>query len=242
MTEFVEQAEKDAIASMPDLESDKKKKGALKTLRAACITVFDYTQSTIDILSALVEKGEATYVVFQEEISPQTGKPHLQGYVEFGGTVRWNKIQTLLDNKCHVERRAGIPSAAASYCKKLDTRKPGSEPHEFGVISRGQGARNELETIKLKIDAGATKRQLWTEHFPSMLRYHKGFTDYRETMVVPRSRMSVSVMLHGASGTDNSRLSAELFPDQLSMSPGNNGIWYDKYQQQEAIVYDEFTG
>jgi len=109
------------------------------TFRFFCWTAQKWTAEHEQKLTQLVANGKATYIVFQHEICPKTGKEHLQGYVEFGRSQRWNKLTVEVgrDFRPHIEPRNGTPQQASDYCKKLESRKPGTEPFEDGVLSGG---------------------------------------------------------------------------------------------------------
>jgi len=211
------------------------------TLRACCITIFDYDSTTMINLDKMVTDGVATYVVYQQEIAPETKKPHIQGYVEFANPVRWNKIKKILGiDSIHIEQRHGTPKEASDYCKKADSRAPDTAPKEFGTLSKGQGSRNDLAAVKMDLDSGATEMQIADEHFTPWCKYHKAFTRYRELKAIKRTAMSTSVILWGESDCGKTRLAFNMFGDNVSIAPGNCGVWYDKYQQEEACIFDEF--
>lgn len=215
---------------------------ANSTLRACCFTLMDFDNLMIERLESLVEEEEATYVVFQREIAPGTGKEHLQGYIEFGKSVKWNKLNTLLKCKAHIEKRRGTPQQAAAYCKKLASRKPGTEFHESGVLSGGQGKRSDLLATKESIDSGATMRQVADEHFGTYIKYGRALMAYKQLKVVKRTRTTICIVLWGETRAGKSHLARALFPDAYYPQMGNGGVWYEQYEQQEAVIFEEFTG
>ena len=234
MTEFVEKAEKSAKAEVEALS-----KG---TARAVCFTAHDFTAEHVEKLKDLVQSGAAKYLVFQHEICPSSGKEHLQGYIEWPTTGRWNKINTIVGFNAHIEKRRGTPQQAADYCKKEDTRKRGTQPFEAGVLSLGQGARSDLLDIQTQLNSGTKTSAIARTNFASWTKYHKAFDKYQEIIVPPRSRCTVSIVLWGESDSGKTRTVRGVFPDAYWISVGNGGVWWDKYEQHEAVVFDEFTG
>lgn len=108
------------------MDSDKKK------YRYMCFTWNNleefqtrYKSSCHDLWKAL----ESDYLVCQVEEAPETGKLHLQGYVEFKNPRSIGKIKKIMPG-AHLERRLGTAKQASDYCKKDGTRKEG--PWEFG--------------------------------------------------------------------------------------------------------------
>lgn len=74
------------------------------------------------------------YLVYQQEICPETGRKHWQGYVEFKSQYGRKAVQLMLGvGECHLEVRRGTAREAAEYCKKEETRFCG--PWEHGVIT-----------------------------------------------------------------------------------------------------------
>lgn len=81
-----------------------------------------------------------SYTVGQREQCPDTGRMHLQLYIEYREPVRFTRLirQCGLPRGCgHAERRRGTAAEAIGYCSKDDTRDCG--PFSFGVPSAGQG-------------------------------------------------------------------------------------------------------
>jgi len=230
---------------MTDLvENDESVKCVTKgTLRGVCFTAHTFTAEHVDKLKSLVSTGVASYVVFQHELCPDTNREHLQGYVEFPNAVRWNKLNTEAGFNAHLEKRLGTPQQAADYCKKLESRKAGTEPFEAGVISVGQGRRSDLAQIQEKLDKRVSVKTIAKENFSTWIKYYKGMDKYRELQTVRREgQQSFCIVLFGESNSGKSRLANELFADSYWISMGNCGVWWDAYEQQEGVVFDEFKG
>jgi len=213
------------------------------TIRACCFTAQKWSDADEAKLKTLVADGHANYIVFQHEICPKTGKEHLQGYVEFGKVCKWNKLTTLVGNnfRPHIEKRKGLPGQAADYCKKEESRKPDTTFFEAGAISAGQGKRTDLDQIQTRINEGDTMAMIADNHFATWAKYNKAFEKYRALKAPKRAKGTVTVILTGASGARKTTLVNELFADANWVAAGNCGVWYDTYDQQEAVVFDEFN-
>lgn len=218
------------------------------TARAVCFTLQHPNDEALWLeyklrLSKLVETGEATYVVFQEEVAPSTKKVHLQGYIEFKNACRLMKINKLCSFAAHCEKRKGTAEQAANYCKKDDTRKSGTNFAEYGVISKGQGARTDLASIRLKLDdRKISMRSIAEDNFSTWVKYNKAFTQYRQLICTRRSLTTVCIVMWGESNCGKSANAFALFPDNMTVQTGNSGTWWCKYEQQEACIADEFSG
>ena len=70
---------------------------------------------------------DARYIVFQEEVAPTTGTPHLQGYIEFNKPVRMSHIHNVLHD-ASLQPAHGTPQQCKDYCTKEDTRVGGPSP------------------------------------------------------------------------------------------------------------------
>lgn len=75
-------------------------------------TLNNYTEDDIAQLQAL----DCKYMVFGKEIAPETGTPHLQGYVYFKSERYFNGVRKLF--KWHVEPAKGSPSSNLCYAGK----------------------------------------------------------------------------------------------------------------------------
>lgn len=221
-----------------------------KTARAHCWTLNNHTPSEVEAIKKFASDHTA-YTIFQTEIAPVTKTPHLQGYSEYKGplgkpaAVAWNIIKTKTGiQRFHLEKRGGTPQEAADYCKKLDSRAQGSDYifFEHGQRSGGQGKRSDLAEVQVALDGGMRMKELSDKHFNSFVRHHKSFTLYRELHTKKRVDHTICICLYGATSCGKTQLALDLFADSYWPNKGNTGTWYDDYDQQEAVVFDEFSG
>lgn len=94
-----------------------------------CFTVNNWNANDEAILLALA--GSVTYIVWGYEEAPNTGTPHLQGYVIFSQLKRFPQVVAALPIGSHVEVKRGSAKEASDYCKKEGLFK------EFGAVPRG---------------------------------------------------------------------------------------------------------
>jgi len=107
------------------------------------------------------------YMVYQIETAPDTGREHVQGYLELVRQTDFNVVLTMFKPAVvHLENRRGTRLQAIQYCKKTESRyrDPVSgqlvEPLEFGDPTNLQGAREDLKEAYLAITAKATWEQV----------------------------------------------------------------------------------
>lgn len=94
------------------------------------------------------------YMVFQTEICPKTGAPHIQGYIEFKKAKTFASVKNLIGRAAHLEYRKGTRKEARDYCKKADTRMPDTEPIELGEWTGDEERkRNDLNKARTQIQA-----------------------------------------------------------------------------------------
>jgi len=227
---------------MSDLVSDAEARAVKGNARHWCFTYNKWDEDTVKALSTLVETKQANYVVFQIEVAPETGKEHLQGYVEWTSPCKPGRLGVLCGGKPHMEKRQGTSQQASDYCKKADSRKKDTSFFEFGTLVKQPGKRNDLIVVKDAIDSGASQLLIANDHFDKFVKYHKAFNLYRELRLAKRSLHTVCIVLWGVPRSGKSTTIQQLFPDAYWVDQANAGIWMDRYEQQECVVFDEFTG
>jgi len=215
--------------------------GAKGTARAHCFTYNKWDQKTQDLLQSLVLQKQATYLVYQIEVAPETGHEHLQGYVEWGKPAGFKRLSILCGGGPFVEKRHGSPQQASDYCKKADSRKDGTTFFEAGELSK-QGKRNDLLDVKDKLDAGVTLKGVSETHFGAFVKFHKAFALYQQLSTRKRNRHTICIVIWGVPRSGKSSAVHALWPDAYWVDQSNAGVWYDRYEQQDCVVFDEFTG
>jgi len=192
---------------------------------------------------ALWEK--VTYLVYQEELGA-SGTPHLQGYVEFSCARTLATVRELDGlSGAHFEVAKGSPEQNQTYCKKEEGRLGG--PYEFGEVSKGQGARNDLVVVRDAIRDGATVAELYDEHFAPFVRFERAFLNYKRFCQSPRDFKTFVVLLVGTPGTGKTRF-AHMLMDMLGVSkyvvppPKGSGLYFDQYMGETSCLVDEMDG
>lgn len=203
-------------------------------------TVNNYT-------SADVPCGWKEYVqwcVWQEEVGEQ-GTPHLQGtlVLKQKRSMKWmqkNLLQT------HYEVRRGTAQQAKEYCTKTETRKPGTEPYEYGEMPV-QGKRSDLNAYKAMIEEGKSEREVAESDFGTFARYPRLYKSYKFLVqgIQQRDWVTELVVYWGPPGTGKTRRARYEAGDQaywLARPSSGGPVWFDGYEGQETVVIDEFYG
>lgn len=204
-----------------------------------------FNLALLPLLQASVPNG-VRYLVMQEEVCPETGRQHYQGYVEFNSPVRMRKVKELLqDEAMHLEVRKGSRDEAREYAMKEETRVNG--PYEFGTWIQGQGTRSDLASVKAAIDAGCSAMELCDADFTAWCKYRSSLDAYHSMRYMQGATFRV-VSVHvrwGASGVGKSRWAADSYPGAYWVAPPrarSDGIWFDGYTDHTTIVLDDFDG
>lgn len=169
------------------------------------------------------------------------GTNHLQGYCLFNRSRKLAYCKQL-NPHAHWEPRRGSHQQALDYVTKSDTRVAG--PWQYGTEPR-QGKRNDLHAVQEAIQAGASDRELFEDHFPAMVKYHRGIKEYRRLCTQPRDWKTEVCVLWGKTGSGKSRYAAENYPNAFWVDPPNirkGAVWWCGYQQESDVVIDEFYG
>lgn len=203
-----------------------------------CFTINNPTENEKQILSERWPLSpDCGYMVWQTE-EGEEGTRHIQGYVEFTQTRRLSFVKRILGGRAHLERRRGTRDQARTYCMKGESRVDG--PFEFGTWrSGGPGRRCDLQEIRERIDAGAAEMELWENHFNTMVRNYRAVREYRHLKSTERDSPPVVHVLYGDTGTGKSRWAQDTFPNAYWKS---QDAWWDGYDGQECVIFDEFYG
>lgn len=185
-------------------------------------------------------KDIVRYLVVGKEVCPKTNKEHFQGYVQFFEPCRLTKFQSIIGDKCHMETQRGLDFQASLYCKK------DGNFNEFGIHA-DQGYRNDLESLKLMINQNKSHIECYKEHFSSYLRYRNHFDKYREAVLKENAKIFRNIKVTILSGPTRCGKTRKYlydkdnnFKNDVFKINCNNLNWFDGYEGEKTIVFDEF--
>lgn len=194
---------------------------------------------------------DVSYIVYQEEECPRTKRRHYQGYIQLAKRKYMSFLKRLISSNVHLEvQRASNTDDARAYCMKEATRVAG--PWELGEYIKFKPERTDIVRFKDAILSGASEESLWHDFTHNMARnksmFHTLYT-YGTTSAVPRVLTRkpdppIVTVLIGAPRSGKTRHVYDAHgPEDLFAVPFTEGFkWYDGYAQQEAALFDEFTG
>jgi len=170
-----------------------------------------------------------------------------------GFTRKW--VAENVCNKMFLAARAGTHEQAVAYANKSDTRVAG--PWTLGefksIDAHRADAGNKIKKstlldVKAAIDAGATDRELYRDHFASMLRMKSNFDTYRLAMLDDDRDQPKVLVLWGPPGTGKSHTARKICANNggghwWRAGNGSND-WWDGYDplRHPVVVLDDFKG
>lgn len=174
------------------------------------------------------------YLVCGAEVCPSTKKAHWQCHVWWKTQVSFKQACERL-NGCHCEISKD-PLASIKYCKKENCFM------EFGESPR-QGARNDLVHMKNRILSGETTVDDIIIDDPVMIHMYGRTLDRIQHIAnkkVKRDWEMKCYWLYGPTGVGKTRYVMEE-EKSVYMYP-YDGRWWDSYQGEECILFDDFRG
>lgn len=188
--------------------------------------------------------ADTEYVVWQRE-KGANGTEHLQGYVIFTKSKRLTGVKKI-HGSAHWESRMGTHAQAKEYVTKTATRVGGPWEEGDEPADKEQGKRNDLLTLKRKLDEGKSESEIARdpETFPVWAKHYKVVARYKTLTGQQRNWPTFTQVIWGAPGLGKTRKALELAgPDAYWLPrPAGQTAWFDNYIGQETIVIDEFYG
>lgn len=122
----------------------------------------------------------------------------------------------------------------AEYCKK------DGDFQEWGEISNSnQGTRTDLEILQIELNGQTPVNEIAQNHFGTYLKYRRSIHAYRNLHARQRNWTCSVVVYWGRTGSGKTRA---VFDNNevVWVYPGSG--WFDGYDQQEIVLFDDFSG
>lgn len=195
------------------------------------------------------EVGKMTYLCYEQETCPTTGKKHWQGFVGFKSQIRMKSVIQRLNCKTHpyVEIMKGSLKDNERYCNKENGLT------KFGTLPR-QGKRTDLETITQLVRNGLSDKEIIntvvevegkdstvTVDYGEKWRHnYKGIQAMRSILFEEDRNWKMDVRIYyGKPGTGKTRSVFEEF-DQNDIYCKTTGKWWDGYRGEKVVLIDDF--
>lgn len=210
--------------------------------RTWCFTLNNYKVDNDgeqqDEFPALCERlaTASRYSIIGKETG-DSGTPHLQGYVCFATSWRFNRVKKLVGNRVHLEAAKGTAAQNREYCSK------DGDFWEHGEIPTAkQGKRTDLDEIADLVDQGIAIREIATSFPATYIRNYRGIQHYAALQVEDYNHDHVrGIWIYGTPGTGKShhaRLFAEArYPGSFYLKSQNK--WWDTYSGEKCVLLDD---
>lgn len=197
--------------------------------RRLVITINNWTQQDLFAFKYLARK--AVYAIAGAEVG-EKGTPHIQGFIHLPNAKKGQEWKKQLP-RAHFIPANGSDHSNKEYCGKeenilFETGEPSS-----------QGSRTDIKEITDLIKNGEITMDDIMWDYPDMyLRYHKAFEKMFNSKMKPRTAEPEVYWFWGKAGKGKTRRAVERHLDSHYIK--DNTIWWDGYNQQEAIIIDDF--
>lgn len=203
-----------------------------------CGTLNNYLEEDVEQFQFFIEE-HCKYGVFQRECGAN-GTEHLQAYVMLTQKIRLTGLVKLTGKRWHWEVRKGTHEQARDYCKKEESRVPGTEPQEFGNDPK-PGKRNDIKEFVASIRGGRSDVELLEEYPGSFLRFTKHINLIRGMYRgKPTFREPEVIVKWGETGTGKTRDCYRECGEEVWESLPGQGKWFDGYMGQPDVILDDF--
>jgi len=198
-----------------------------------------------------------SYLAVGHEVCPTTGRPHWQCHVWCSTKRTFGSVKRMLGLLADGSQLSAAKSFTSSikYCLKGRTGMwqgepcPRNEVEEFGTPPQ-QGKRTDLMELNTRVLTGETTCAEIIENDPeTYYKYGRVFEKAEQLAIKKRPRVEKESEVHwwyGATGTGKSRALMEAIAederndDVFFYSP--DGGWWDNYNGQAVIVFDDYRG
>jgi len=165
-------------------------------------------------------------------LAETTLRPHHQGYAEYAMPMRFSTLQSRFPG-LHLETRKGTQKQAIKYCKKDGHVTEEGEPKQ-------QGKRNDITDVCELIDNNVPLHEIAKSNPSVFVKHAKGFHAYRYATHEHRTARPYVEWRYGLTGVGKTR--GAIDKHRLSYFIKDGTAWWDGYEQEEAIIIDDFDG
>jgi len=214
-----------------------------------CFTENTNAQEFATNLGEVSKVTGITYICGQLETA-STGQLHFQGYVQLKASRALSFLKNNVSATAHWEKQQGSNIQARDYCKKVDETTVADTFQEWGLFfdggGKGQGKRNDIHSFREAIIAGATQKELIEndDHLETFAKYIKMHDRIRTLYPTKRKREDdFKVILYvGEPGSGKTRKAHEDHPGLFEVPISNGTLWFDGYDGDEVVLFDDFLG
>lgn len=200
-----------------------------------CFTLNNYNDAELSKLRAL-GTDESKYLILGAEVGAE-GTPHIQGFWVAKKRITFENARAKLGERCHLESLRGTHQQASVYCQK------GGHFTEYGSLPT-PGSRSDLRSSCDLLRDSKSLRRLADEQPEVFVRFHSGFRALfiTSSILTERAEKSFVHVYVGPPGTGKSRRAKDEADTIGRVYYKPNGEWWDGYEGQECVIFDDFYG
>lgn len=170
-------------------------------------------------------------MIVGKEIAPTTKTPHYQGYVRLKNAMTFHTLQKFL-TRARICVAGGNDFQNQKYCSE-----DGNLLFEYGEPTE-QGKRNDIRDLAQLIKSNQVSQVDVMFDYPELyMKYSRSIEKMFNAMLKPRDTVPQVHWRWGLAGTGKTRYCIETHPSHYVK---DGTMWWDGYQQQEAIIIDDF--
>jgi len=212
--------------------------------RSFLFVIHNYSKDVVERLRIYGDTS-CRYLCFGYEICPDTGTPHLQGYVSHDEKKSLNAFQRYIwpEKKFHMTITSGTGIQNKTYCSKPQTKDPAHTPNfeEFGNLP-AQGSRTDYAAALAQINSGTPVEEV-VDSQPHLLPMIRAIESYKLKKLKALKRQVEVIVLWGDAGSGKSRWAYDNYPNLYSKPPSKqSGAYFDGYTGQDTLLLDDFYG
>ncbi len=192
-----------------------------------------------DSESPLEWPPQVSYCVWQLEEGDK-GTRHWQGYLQLPQKKTLSYLKKNLNSRAHFEHRRGTHQEARAYCMKEGAI---DGPWEIGTPIVCAGERTDLHSCMAMVKEGKPELDIADEFPITWARNYRALARYRMLSMGYRTYHTDGLVLYGKPGVGKTTFISSLLAENewtVYWKPRNQ--WWDGYEGQEAVVFDEFFG
>lgn len=210
-------------------------------------------------ISDAADGVSVTYLCYQPEKCPTSGKKHLQGYICLSSKRTLKGVKDLIFgpsfSHVHLEPCKGTSEENRTYCSKEESRDSDASfafvehgDHRAIPARSGQGARNDISAYAAIIADGGSLYDAASENPGMFVRYYRGLGALQSTLFArPRKRTADGLFVrpdvhwyYGSTGSGKTRAVFDLIGDADYYSKPPGDLWFDGYTGQQILLLDDF--
>lgn len=181
-----------------------------------------------------IAENDIRYTCYQLEKCPQTGREHIQGFIQFNKKMRLSALKKI-NATAHWEKSRGNFKQNYAYCTKEDSRIDG--PWEYGE-SVTQGSRTDISEMVQRIKKRELSAEDVEEEYANLFAKYYTFTKSLLTKYdrAEDNETERGIWIYGESRAGKTLAAHQMAPDAYLKSCNK---WWDGYIGQKFVIMED---